>query len=80
MIKNLTLLSAQNPKMLLLADTLGALLSALLLWALMQDFSPATGMPQSALSLLLAAAGCLLLYSGSCFLLVKKNGPFLSGP
>jgi O-antigen/teichoic acid export membrane protein len=76
MIKKLTLLCAQNPKMLLLADTLGALLSALLLWALIQDFSPATGMPQSALSLLLTAAGCLLLYSGACFLLVKEKWAF----
>ncbi|OWU92822.1 MULTISPECIES: hypothetical protein [unclassified Flavobacterium] len=76
MIKKLTRLSAQNPKMLLLADSLGALLSALLLWALMQDFSPAAGMPKNALSLLLGASLCLWLYSGACFLLVKEKWAF----
>jgi hypothetical protein len=36
---------AKNPKMLFLIDSLGALLTAVLLLVILQNFSPCIGMP-----------------------------------
>jgi hypothetical protein len=68
---------AKNPKMLFLLDSLGALLTAVLLLVILQNFSPSIGMPKTAMNLLLGAAVCLFFYSAACFLLLKKNGEFL---
>lgn len=79
MDRNFTKLTHQlagKPRLLFLIDSMGALISALLLWILLQDFSPRTGMPQTALLLLLGAAGCLVLYSGACFLLLRGKWAF----
>jgi len=64
---------AENPKMLFLIDSIGALLTAFLLFTLLQNFSPSTGMPKKALSLLLGTALCLFFYSAACFLLLKEK-------
>jgi hypothetical protein len=64
---------AKKPKMLFLLDSLGALLTAVLLLVILQNFSPSIGMPKTALTLLLSAAVCLFFYSAACFLLLKEK-------
>lgn len=77
--KKLTRQLAQNPKMLFLTDSIGALLSAAVLFLMLQNLSPFIGMPETALMLLLKTAACLFLYSAVCFLLLREKwGVFIS--
>lgn len=54
-------------------DSIGAFLTALILFAVLRNFNPYFGMPQTILTLLLAIAVCLCMYSAACFLLLKEK-------
>ena len=62
-----------NPKRLFLIDFLGAMLTILLLNALLRNFNEYFGMPKEALDFLSIYAVCLFLYSLLCFLFLKKT-------
>lgn len=68
----------RNPKTLFLVDSLGALVTALILFAILKNFYNYFGMPQTLLAYLSMIAVVFCLYSMSCFILVKDNWqPFL---
>jgi hypothetical protein len=68
------------PKRLFLIDSLGAFLTALLLFAILRTFSEYFGMPKSTPSILSIIALIFCVYSLYCFFLVNKNWhPFLRG-
>jgi hypothetical protein len=62
----------RKPKMLFLIDSLGALLTALLLGVLrnLEDYFV---MPKTTLSFLSAIAACFCFYSAACFLLLNRK-------
>lgn len=67
-----------NPRNLFLADSLGALLSAILLGLVLARFESIFGMPQKVLYVLSSIAFVFCIYSFLCFLLLKENWrPFL---
>lgn len=68
-----------HPRKLFLADSLGALLSALLLGVVLVKLEPAFGMPPKILYPLSAIAFIFSIYSCTCFLLIKAAWrPYLS--
>ena len=68
----------RNPKTLFLVDSLGALVTALILFAILKNCYNYFGMPQTLLAYLSMIAVVFCLYSMSCFILVKDNWqPFL---
>jgi hypothetical protein len=62
---------AANPKKLFLADSLGALLTAFFLFAIMRPYNEYFGMPENVLTFLSAIAISLSAYSVICFLFLK---------
>lgn len=62
---------AKNPGRLFLIDSVGALLTAVMLCAMLSNLSPYFGMPKTTLTLLFSIAACFCFYSAACFLLVK---------
>lgn len=74
MFRNITV------KQIFLIDSLGAVLTAVLLSQVLVRLVPFFGMPESILYLLAGIAACFALYSFTCYLLVKDNWrPFLLG-
>lgn len=68
----------QNPRRLFLIDGLGALLTLAGLTGILIPFEEWFGMPRQTLLLLAFLAAGLAIYSGCCFLFVKRNWrPFL---
>jgi len=65
----------KKPKTLFLMDSIGAFLTALILFAVLRNFNHYFGMPKTILTLLLAIAVCLCMYSAACFLLLKEKWP-----
>ncbi|MBK6621861.1 MAG: hypothetical protein IPG32_13700 [Saprospirales bacterium] len=73
-IKQLT----QKPKILFLVDSIGALLTALLLSTVLRTFDEYFGMPQTILAYLSIIPVIFCLYSISCFFLLTDTWkPFL---
>ncbi len=69
---------ALNPKRLFLIDGLGALLTALLLFAILRTFNEYFGMPKTTLIILSIIALLFCFYSFCCFFFVNNNWhPFL---
>jgi hypothetical protein len=62
-----------HPKKLLLIDCLGALLSAFLLGIVLVRFESSFGMPRNTLYFLSATACLFAMYSGLCYVFLKKN-------
>jgi hypothetical protein len=62
-----------NPKRLFFIDSLGAFLTALLLFAILRTFNEYFGMPKTTLSILIIIALIFCVYSLCCLFLVKKN-------
>lgn len=58
---------AQKPGKLFLIDSLGALLTAFLLFAVLRNMQAYFGMPDKILTGLSAMATCLSMYSATCF-------------
>lgn len=70
-IKKLTDQLVKKPKTLFLIDSLGALLTALLLFFVLRNFCPYIGMPEAVLNLLWPIAAYFFFYSAACFLFLK---------
>ena len=69
---------AERPKTLFLIDGLGALLTALLLMAILRPYNAYFGMPTSAFTYLSAVAVCFCIYSTTCFLFLNGSWtPFI---
>lgn len=61
--------------MLFLTDSLGALLTAIMLFFVLGNFHEYIGMPPSILHFLSAIAACFCIYSAACFLFLKSKWP-----
>jgi cobalamin biosynthesis protein CobD/CbiB len=68
-----------NPRRLFLLDGLGAFLTGLLLLAIGANFEPVFGVPKRVVYPLAIIAFLFFMYSGSCFLAVKRWRPYLTG-
>ncbi len=69
---------ARNPKILFLVDSIGALISALLLWAVLRPLHAQFGLPRTTLAYLALSAAVLCSYSACCFLFIRSNpAPFI---
>lgn len=62
-----------NPKKLFLIDSIGALVTAILIGVVLRMFNDAFGMPVKALNVLSCIAVGFFIYSISCYFLVGKN-------
>jgi hypothetical protein len=68
----------ENQKALLLIDSIGALVTAFLLFFVVRQFSEYFGMPAKELTWLAVIALLFCIYSAACFVLVKENpAPFI---
>jgi len=65
--------SVRHPKKLFLIDSLGALLTAFLLFVVVRNFNEYFGLPKIILTYLSAIALLLSIYSISCFCFIKSN-------
>jgi len=66
----------KKPKNLFFIDSIGALLTAVLLSTVLGNLSPYFGMPKTTLTLLSSIAACFCFYSALCFLLLKGKWAF----
>lgn len=64
---------AENQKTLFLIDSLGAALTAFILFVMMRHFKQHFGMPKTVLIFLLASAVCFSIYSAVCSLFLKAR-------
>lgn len=64
-----------KPKLLLLIDSIGALLTALGLFFIIRPWNDYFGMPEKVLVYLAAIALCYSMYSAACFVWVKRGFP-----
>lgn len=69
----MSLINKISPKQLFLVDSLGALLSALMLGVVLVRFESTFGMPQKTLYLLSSIACIFFIYSSLCFLYTAEN-------
>ncbi len=77
-VKAITNYFIKRPRTLFLVDSLGALLTAFLLWVVLRSFSSYIGIPKTTLTFLSIIAACFCFYSAACFLFLKKNqAPFI---
>lgn len=73
-----TILNRLDAKKLFLVDSLGALVSALMLGLVLTSFETSFGMPKNILYVLAALACLFSVYSMVCFLAnIKNRGPYL---
>jgi hypothetical protein len=61
----------RKPKMIFLIDSLGALLTTLLLFGVLRNLEDYFGMPKTTLTFLSAIAACFCFYSTTCFLFLN---------
>lgn len=73
MVNKSILFFTQNPRILFLLDALGALITATLLYFVLQPFHETFGIPANILSYLSLSGLVLCVYSLSCFLFLKAN-------
>lgn len=71
--EKLTCHLAKNPGRLFLIDSVGALITTVLLSAVLSNLSPYFGMPKTILTLLWLIAACFCFYSAVCFLFLKAK-------
>lgn len=64
----------ENPKTLLILDSLGAILTAFFLFVILKYFKEYVGMPLTALTYLSIIVTCFFIYSTACFCFLKKTG------
>ncbi|ABG58093.1 conserved hypothetical protein [Cytophaga hutchinsonii ATCC 33406] len=70
---------AAKPQHLFLTDSIGALLTAFLLFVVLRTYNESVGMPERILTYLSIIATVFSIYSAACFLWVKGNFiPFVS--
>lgn len=75
-VKTLT----SKPKTVFLIDGLGAVLTAIILMAVLRHFNDYFGMPREALAILSIAALIFAVYSFSCFVFLDNNAQKLLRP
>jgi len=63
----------ENPKKLLLIDSVGALMSAFSLFVIVRQFNEYFGMPQHILTYLSVIAVSFSIYSAACYFLLKER-------
>ncbi len=69
---------ALKPRTLFLVDSIGAFITAFLLFAILRTFNEYVGMPRAALTNLSIIAAVFCLYSITCYFLLNDNWqPFL---
>lgn len=69
---------AKDPKKLFLIDSLGAFLTAFLLFVILRTYHEFFGVPSATLILLSGIAAIFSIYSGICYLFLKTNWvPFI---
>lgn len=73
MIRNFIKYLTVKPKALFLIDSLGAMLTAFLLFVVVRYFNEYFGMPKTVLTYLSAIAACFFIYSMACFYFLKGN-------
>ncbi|WP_035757521.1 hypothetical protein [Hugenholtzia roseola] len=64
---------SSNPKKLFLIDSIGALTTASLLFAVLRNLNEYFGMPEKILTYLSIIAACFFIYSTICFFVIKTN-------
>ncbi len=69
----ITVYFIKNPRALLLTDSLGAMLTAGLLWVVVRRFNEFFGLLVVIISFLFLIALCFCVYSSFCYFLVKKD-------
>ena len=62
----------KKPKTLFLIDSVGAILTAFMLFVIMQQLNEYIGMPKTVLIYLSFIAICFCIYSAACFLFLKE--------
>ena len=65
----------KKPKLLLLIDCIGALLTAFSLFVIIRPWNDYVGMPEKVPVYLAAIALCYSMYSAACFVWVKRGFP-----
>lgn len=79
-IKKIINYLAQKPRTLFLIDSLGALLTTILLFLVLRNFNDYIGIPKTVVTYLSAIALCFCIYSTICYFFLKSNWkPFLIG-
>ncbi len=70
----------EKTNILFLIDSIGALITTVLLFLVSKNFNEYIGIPKTALAYLALIAFCFCIYSTACFFLLKQNWtPFLRG-
>jgi len=72
-VRNIIHYLTEKPKTLFLIDSLGAMLTALFLFAVLRNFNNYFGMPKPILTYLSAIAACFSVFSAFCFLFLQKS-------
>ncbi len=69
---------SNKPKNIFLLDSIGALLTTVILLVLLKTNNDFFGMPNNILACLTGMAACLCIYSTTCYFFVAKNhSPFI---
>jgi hypothetical protein len=71
LLEKLTTKLVKKPKLIFLIDSIGAFLTALLLFVILKNLTYYFGMPTTNITLLSSLAACFCLYSAICFLFLK---------
>jgi len=70
----------ERPKVLFLVDSIGAFITAFLLFFVLRRFHESIGMSKAILTYLALIAACFCVYSTLCFFFLKQNRvPFIRG-
>lgn len=72
-IKKLTSQLAKKPRALFLIDSIGALITALVLFTVLRNLHAYFGLPQSVITILFSIASCFCFYSATCLIFLKKK-------
>lgn len=78
MFENISKYFFKNPRSIFLLDAIGAVASAISLGVILVQYESVIGMPKETLHYLSLIACVFVVYSFSCFFLLKKNwAPFI---
>lgn len=62
-----------HPKKLFLLDSVGALITAFLLFVVLRNLNEYVGIPETILTFLSLIAACICIYTTACFFVIKAN-------
>ncbi|WP_037576080.1 hypothetical protein [Sporocytophaga myxococcoides] len=72
-VKDIIYYLTEKPEILFLTDSLGAMLTAFILFVLSRNFNEYIGMPIIVLTYLSVIAACFSIYSIACYFFLKEN-------